>query len=198
MRLKYYWTLLRATHPNESFIQLFIIAFSKVLRLFGSKIYLRNCTSVGNLVSTNGKPRVRNNGEIHIGDEVRIWSSIEKCKLFTGKGGVIRIGKNSRINGVHIAAQKSVTIGDNCRIAPYTLIMDSDFHSVGDHFAVVEGKPIIIEDDVWLASRVIVLKGVTIGKGAVVAAGAVVTKDVPAYTLVGGVPARIIKKIETN
>ena len=60
-----------------------------------------------------------------------------------------------------------------------------------------KSKPIIIEDDAWLATRCMVLKGVTIGKGAVVAAGAVVTKDVPPYTMVAGVPAKAIKKINT-
>ena len=50
--------------------------------------------------------------------------------------------------------------------------------------------PVVIEDDVWIGFRVLVLKGVTIGKGAVVAAGAIVTKDVPAHTLVVGQPAR--------
>jgi maltose O-acetyltransferase len=55
---------------------------------------------------------------------------------------------------------------------------------------------VIIEDNVWLATRCTILKGVTIGHGAVVAAGAVVTRDVPPYTLVGGVPAKIIRYIE--
>jgi len=55
---------------------------------------------------------------------------------------------------------------------------------------------VVIEDDVWLSARVIVLKGVTIGRGAVVAAGAVVTKDVAPHTLVGGVPAKLIRSLE--
>jgi maltose O-acetyltransferase len=73
--------------------------------------------------------------------------------------------------------------------------MDTDFHNPTDHTQESISKPVVIEDDVWLAARVTVLKGVRIGRGAVVAAGAVVTKDVPPCTLVGGVPARIIKQI---
>ena len=57
-------------------------------------------------------------------------------------------------------------------------------------------KPIHIEDKTWLGSNVTVLPGVRIGEGAIVAAGAVVTKDVPENTVVGGVPAKVIKKIE--
>jgi acetyltransferase-like isoleucine patch superfamily enzyme len=73
--------------------------------------------------------------------------------------------------------------------------MDNDFHGVDRRDQAKPPARILIEDNVWLATRCTVLKGVTIGTGAVVAAGAVVTKDVPPYTLVAGVPARIIRHI---
>jgi maltose O-acetyltransferase len=88
-----------------------------------------------------------------------------------------------------------VKIGENVRIAPYTIILDSDFHDIKDHFADGPSKPVIIEDNVWLATRCTILKGVRIGKGSVVAAGSVVTKDVPPNCIVAGVPARVIKEI---
>ncbi|GAB4461186.1 MAG: hypothetical protein OHK0029_26110 [Armatimonadaceae bacterium] len=81
-------------------------------------------------------------------------------------------------------------------IGNYTLIMDGDFHDLQDINKPGKVEPVIIEDNVWIASRVTILKGVHIGTGAVVAAGAVVTKNVPARTLVAGVPAKVIRSLD--
>ena len=74
--------------------------------------------------------------------------------------------------------------------------MDGDFHGVDDRAEPGKSDAIIIGDNAWLATRSMVLKGVKIGEGATVAAGAVVTKDVAPYTLVGGVPAKLIRKLQ--
>jgi maltose O-acetyltransferase len=166
------------------------------LRVLSAKIYLRPCTRVGTLVSVKGKPVIDNQGEMVFADEVRIWSSIVQSKLYTGKKGKLTVGKNSRLNGVHIDVRQLVSIGENVRIAPYTIIMDSDFHDVKDHFAEGGSRPVIIEDNVWIATRATILKGTRIGKGSVIAAGAVVTRDIPPYCVAAGVPARVIKRIE--
>jgi acetyltransferase-like isoleucine patch superfamily enzyme len=107
------------------------------------------------------------------------------------------VGHNTRINGAHISASTSISIGANVRIAPYAIIIDDDYHDVKDHFGT-EGKksPIVIEDNVWIAMDAKILKGVRVGKGSVVATSAVVTKDVPPYCVVAGVPAKVIKKLE--
>src|SRR5207247_1704054 len=97
--------------------------------------------------------------------------------------------------GTSICAQQSVLIGNDCGIGSYTLIMDTDFHVAGDLSSVSESAPVRIEDRVWLASRVTILKGVTIGEGAVVTAGSVVATNVGPYTMVGGVPARLIRRL---
>jgi acetyltransferase-like isoleucine patch superfamily enzyme len=82
-------------------------------------------------------------------------------------------------------------LGSNVSLSPEVMLITSN-HLKDDPDFGVEDKPIVIEDYAWVGSRAMVLPGVTIGTGAVVAAGAVVTKDVPAYAVVGGVPAKVI------
>jgi acetyltransferase-like isoleucine patch superfamily enzyme len=113
----------------------------------------------------------------------------------------IEFGNNVGINdGVWIAANKHsegrITIGDNALIGPYTVIHSGN-HVYKDpntpiFYQGFKFSPIHIEDDVWIAANCTILAGVRIGKGAVIAAGCVVNKDVEPYTIVGGVPCRII------
>ena len=170
--------------------------YYKVLSVVRANIALRRCTSHGRLVQLQGKLIVANEGIMHLGDRVRIRGVHVPVELASMPGGELRIGSNVFINsGTSICAQGLVSIGSNCAIGNYTLIMDTDFHDVEDHSKWPKAAPVIIEDNVWLAARVTVLKGVTIGQHAVVAAGAVVTRDVEPYTLVGGVPARLIRRL---
>ena len=197
--LKLKFRKVKEDHPGRSWGG---ICFQYVLkladisfRMLTARIYLRKCT-VGSLVSTNGKPMIRNQGKIILGDRVAIWSIFDRTKLLVQKDAILTVGDFTRVNGVHIAVKKSVTIGKRVRIGPYSLIMDSDFHDVSN--TEMEGKiePVTIGDDVWIASKVTILKGVTIGKGSMVAAGSVVTRNVPDYTLVAGVPAKPLKKLK--
>jgi maltose O-acetyltransferase len=183
---------LKQQNPDASVIQIAGRIGKGSVAYLLAKIYLRG-VKMGRLVTVNGKPMVGNHGEIILGDEVRVWSVITQAKLFTAKGAKLVVGNNSRINGAHIDASTLIEIGNNVRISPYTVIMDSDFHDVKDHFADGVSKPIRICDDVWIATRATILKGVTIGKGSVVASGAVVTHDVPENCVVGGIPAKVIR-----
>jgi maltose O-acetyltransferase len=111
----------------------------------------------------------------------------------------LEIGDNSGL-GVNAFVNNtgSITIGRNVMMGPDVVILTRDHgHDANDTPMIEQGyvnAPVIIEDDVWIGMRAIVLSGVRIGRSAIVAAGAVVTKDVPPFTIVGGNPARVLKR----
>ena len=113
----------------------------------------------------------------------------------------IKIGRNSLVGEYSvIRGQGGVQIGDRVYTSPFTQIIavnhvfDDPNKPFVDQGITAEG--IIIEDDVWLGAGAVITDGVRVGKGAVVAAGAVVTKDVLPHTVVGGIPAKLIKQID--
>ena len=112
----------------------------------------------------------------------------------------IKIGRDSLIGEYTvIRGQGGVSIGDRVYTSPYSQIIAVNhvFDDIQQPFIDqgITAEGIVIEDDVWLGAGSIITDGVHIGKGAVVAAGAVVVEDVPAHTVVGGVPAQKIKNI---
>ncbi len=111
----------------------------------------------------------------------------------------ISIGNNSVINTSVLLDGRvnKILIGDNVDIAQETNIWTLE-HDVNDNGHITKGGDVIIEDYVWIASRVTILPGVKIGKGAVVACGSIVTKSVPSMAIVGGVPARVIGTRENS
>jgi acetyltransferase-like isoleucine patch superfamily enzyme len=94
-------------------------------------------------------------------------------------------------------ARSGLTIGENVNLSNEVMIW-SLHHDYNDPDFAAIGAPVIIEDYAWLCSRCIILPGVTIGKGAVVAAGAVVSRNVLPYTVVGGIPAKVIASRSSN
>lgn len=112
-------------------------------------------------------------------------------------GAKIEIGHHVGMSGCVIASKELVRIGNHVLLGSGCLIMDFDGHSIEpiDHRSGGGiASPIVIEDDVFIGTRAIILKGVHIGRGSVVGAGAVVTKDVPPYCIVAGNPARVVKR----
>lgn len=113
----------------------------------------------------------------------------------------IRIGRDSLIGELNVLrGQGGITIGDRVYTAPLVQLLavnhvyDDPARPMVEQGITAAG--IVVEDDVWIGAGAIVTDGVTIGRGAVVAAGAVVTADVPAHTVVGGIPARVLKTID--
>lgn len=159
----------------------------------GGRYYFRKAQWGGRLVFAKGRPKVRLEGQLELGNLVRIWSNINPTHLIVGSRGRISIEDGTYINGALIAAEKEVQIGKNCYLAPMVQILDhSDF---GLGAGKEEAAAVIIEEDAWLATRALITKGVRIGRGAVVAVGAVVTEDVAPYTLVAGIPAKPIRQL---
>ena len=111
---------------------------------------------------------------MHIGENVFINSNCE----FQDQGGVF-IGNN-------------VLIGPNCVFATLNHLEDPAKR------AGMTPAPIVVEDDVWFGANVCVMPGITIGHGAIVGAGAVVTKDVPPMTIVGGIPAKVLREVKVD
>ncbi|MDA0302494.1 MAG: acyltransferase [Chloroflexi bacterium] len=156
---------------------------------------LRAATSVGS-ARLRGRLRLENHGTTVVGDRVRLDGTVVRLDLYCGPGARLEVGEGTFINyGSSIGAVEGVTIGRNCDIGQYAIILDNDFHAVEDHTAAAPSKPVVIEDDVWLGARVTVLPGAHIGRGAVIGAHAVVRGEVPARTLAVGVPARVVRHL---
>jgi acetyltransferase-like isoleucine patch superfamily enzyme len=118
--------------------------------------------------------------------------------FYTSGGTDIRLGRNVFINqNCTFYDLGGLTIGDDVMIGPNVSLITSG-HPLDPLLRrrCVTAKPIVIERNAWIAAGATIIGGVTVGENAVVAAGAVVTKDVPANTLVGGNPARVIRVIE--
>lgn len=187
---------------------MFIRLASKVfLRIFPKVLYV-----VGNGSKIYPEARIinilKNKSAISIGNSSHIQGEL----LIFAHGGSIRIGNECYIGvGTRIWSGQSVTIGNRVLISHGVNIFDNQTHSLSasernQHFRKIFStghpteislgeRPVVIEDDVWIACMSIILRGVHIGRGAIIAAGSVVTKDVPAWSVVAGNPARVVKTI---
>jgi maltose O-acetyltransferase len=167
-----------------------------VAQVLRARWQLRRCDRVPGTIRLRGRVFVENHGRIELGERVRIEARTVPVELACWRGATISVGDGTFLNyGVSLSAHRGVTIGKNCLVGNYVVIMDSDYHDLSDRSRPGEAAPIVIEDDVWLGTRATVLKGVRIGRGAVVGAGAVVTEDVPPRSLAFGVPARVVREL---
>lgn len=160
--------------------------------------YLRKADHIGPKARVWGRPVVNNWGEMRFGPRLRLVSTVATTELVASDGGRLEVGEGVFVNyGCSISASELVRIGDHCSIGTHVIIMDNDFHQVDPEQREERpaSAPIILEEKVWLGARVIVLKGVTIGRDSVIGAGSVVTRDIPPRCVAAGVPARVIRKL---
>jgi acetyltransferase-like isoleucine patch superfamily enzyme len=154
---------------------------------------------------------IRPNSQVKIGNACTIKSGHNynplsrniRTSITLEENAKLQIGNNVGLSSVCLWVHHSVIIGNNVNVGADTIIMDSDAHSLSfDHRRSIKidlqnkiNKEIIIGDDVLIGTRVIILKGVTIGDRSVIGSGSIVTKDVPPDTVFGGNPALFIKKL---
>lgn len=156
---------------------------------FATKIF-----SCGNKITIGEKVYLRSNPNFY-----QAGMPFPTTLLTDVKGAVIKIGNNSRINGVYIHAQKEISIGENCVIASGVNIIDTNGHILNSLDRTVgrdTPSEIIIGDNVWIGLNAVILKGVKIGNNSVVSAGSVVKGSFPDNSLIMGNPAQLIKKLD--
>jgi acetyltransferase-like isoleucine patch superfamily enzyme/acyl carrier protein len=152
--------------------------------------WMRGCKRVGAGLSLDGEPTIEAKGVVEIGERFHFASRPMQSHMIVGPGALLRIGDDVSIaHGAALAAQLRITIGDRTRIAPFVVIMDTDFHVAGAREAKEESTPVEIGRDVRIGSRVTILRGAQVGDGAEIAAGSVVTGAIPAGARASGVPA---------
>jgi maltose O-acetyltransferase len=165
--------------------------------LVTARWYLRHATGVGPHARTLCQPRIDNAGTLTLGAHVLLRSVNVPVELAVSPGATLRIGDGCRLNyGVSIAATQRVELGAHVRVGPYVNIVDSDFHDLHRRGQRPPSRPVVIEDHVWIGAKASVLRGVRIGRGAVVGTAAVVTRDVPPFAIVAGVPARVVGRVD--
>ncbi len=126
---------------------------------------------------------------------------IDRTVTVIGDHSNITLGKNIKLrNGVLMVAYDKITVGDNTGIAYHVLIMTSGLPAGPENklFKLYQRtlEPVTIGNDCWIGARSVILPGITIGDCCIVAAGSVVTKDVESYSVVAGVPAKVVKKLD--
>jgi acetyltransferase-like isoleucine patch superfamily enzyme len=163
--------------------------------------------TLGPACAFNGLPRFRRHpgSRITIGSGCKFNSSHDSnligvnrpCIISTlTEGARIQIGPNCGFSGTVIGCASRIVFAENVRCGANTLITDTDWHM--DDPRTGPDAPVMIGKGVWLGINVTVLKGVTIGENTLVAAGSVVNRSLPANVVAGGMPAKVLKQIDSR
>lgn len=194
------------------------------LRIIFYKYYNRlyfwaNGIQYGRRMCVYNKVYIVGDGQVCIGDDFTFTSGDSLNPICRNIRGVIytvspesriEIGDRVGLSSACMWAKDKITIGNDVNIGGDCLIMDNDTHphdfiqrrftfykEVGliPYLKNIPSAPIVIEDDVWIGARCMILKGVHIGARSIIAAGSVVTKDIPADVIAGGNPCKVIREI---
>lgn len=198
-KIRYYFYLIW----NRIVFYLNNISYGKNLRIYNKFYLLKHptaCIEIGNnFIFTSGEafnPLCRN---------------IRGC-IFADQNLKLKIGNNTGISSACIWVKESITIGSNVKIGGDCILMDTDAHNLNYEIRngtitdeegksidckTANSKPIIIEDDVLIGTRCIILKGVTIGARTIIGSGSVVTKSIPPDVIAAGNPCKVIKALKS-
>lgn len=152
--------------------------------IFGSDVYVERNVQI-----------LRHPQLVRIGSGVILKEGARLCATNPQSAG-IRLGDRTTVGyQTMLFASSGIHIGSDCLLAPFCYLVDAN-HGIRRTSPInsqkLKSAPITLEDDVWLGVRTVVLPGIRIAQGAVVAAGSVVNRDVPAYAIVAGAPARVV------
>ena len=165
---------------------------ARLLNRTRAKWYFRHAQSVGKNLVVRGRPLISNRN-VYIGDNVTIISTHRRTH-FVGEGR-IELKDNSIVSsGSVLMSAERITLEEYAGISMECMVSDSNLHPIGSDPIVTE--PIVFGRGSWTGFRAIVMPGVHVGSRAVVAAGSIVTKDVEDDTLVAGIPAKLVRKLE--
>ncbi len=173
-----------------------LIPYKKSVFIFDptSSIQLQgNLVTNANCMKSNGRSTIVRLDKNATLKTTGNFSFFYDCDILVFENGTLELGSGFSNSNVKIRCKNNIKIGKNVAISHDVTIMDSDAHNIS-YEGYQMTKPIIIGDNVWIGSRALIMKGVSIGEGAIIAAGSVVTKDVPASSMVAGVPAKVIKE----
>lgn len=162
-----------------------------IVKFFFNNVFMNSLVYIGRDCTVEaGKGVVTFNGRAHLSDHTEIKTTNGKIEI----GHQVSIQKYSRV-----VSRESIVLGDNIKIARFVTIIDHD-HVVDRNgsklFNEYKTDKILIGSNVWIGDKVTILKGVTIGSNVVIGANSLVNKNIPSNTINGGIPCKILKKME--
>ena len=180
-------------------------AYANLLRLLIHGVrHGRHCVVHGKLyikLFPSATVRIGDNFYFSSGAAVNAMCANRRGVFYATNHARIIIGDHVGMSSTVLWAHESITVGNHVKIGGNSILIDTDAHNLdylvrrGQYTDWGVSKPIVIEDDVFIGANCLILKGVTIGARSIVAAGSVVTRSVPADCIVGGNPARIIRRL---